>query len=131
MYGLKLVSFAVALATASQAQDFDLPLPDQPALVLPKPHPTTAGCTVTIYELPKFNIGPTKTVWTKTATATDPVECGLCDHVTTAWFPDGPGPVAHFTTTITEAMPTTVTTYTCEPSGSVGPIPTPTAPMKA
>ncbi|KAG6016241.1 hypothetical protein E4U54_001912 [Claviceps lovelessii] len=106
MHSLKYMALVAAMAMTGHAGDFiDFHLPTQPV--------QTAGCTLTMWELPQFNLGPTRTVYTTTTTATDAVDCGICTAVTTALFPDGPGPVAHFTTTVTEPYPTTVTDYKC------------------
>ncbi|KAG5999437.1 hypothetical protein E4U21_006817 [Claviceps maximensis] len=119
MYGLKFIGVAVAMAGAVAAEDqrVDVHVPTAPNDIFKQPRQTN-GCTLTLWEFPPFVFGPTRTVYTTTATTTSSVDCGLCKAVVTSDFPDGPGPVVFFSTTITEATPTTVTDFACETSTS-------------
>ncbi|KAG6176718.1 hypothetical protein E4U25_007403 [Claviceps purpurea] len=104
----------------------DLQPGDGDFIKLPWPPATkTLGCTTTLYELPPFIWGPTRTIWTTTTTSTESINCGPCTAVTTAIIPDGPGPVVHFNTTITEKRPSPATAFACKTSdGHVATIPT-------
>jgi hypothetical protein len=70
-------------------------------------------CTTTAMRVPTFTWGPTETVWTSTATATQEVDCNGCDAVQVSYFPFGPGPVVFFTTTVTAATASTTTELVC------------------
>ncbi|KAG5950828.1 hypothetical protein E4U53_004326 [Claviceps sorghi] len=120
MFGAKLIGLVAAVAVAVVADEghkgervISLPGPFRPDPLF-KQGPQTKGCTYTVYTAHPWNLGPTRTLYTTTTTTTDGVNCGVCDHVTAKPFPDGPGPVAHFTTTIVAATPTTVEAFTCE-----------------
>ncbi|KAG5923770.1 hypothetical protein E4U42_004836 [Claviceps africana] len=113
MFGAKLIGFAAAVAVGVAADKDHLVVHPEDIVQIFKQGPTTAGCTHTVFTNHPFNIGPTKTEYTKTFTTTDGVNCGPCHKVVATPFPDGPGPVAIFTTTITAATPTTVSSFYC------------------
>ncbi|KAM3504422.1 hypothetical protein MY10362_003583 [Beauveria mimosiformis] len=71
------------------------------------------SCTTTMMQAPHYTFGPTSTVWTETATATQEVDCGGCDAVATSEMYFGPGPVVIYSTTVTAATPWTTTEWVC------------------
>ncbi|PQK16246.1 hypothetical protein BB8028_0006g05670 [Beauveria bassiana] len=71
------------------------------------------SCTTTVFHAAQYTFGPTQTVWTETATATQEVDCHGCDAIETSYLNFGPGPVVFFTTTVTAATPSTTTEMVC------------------
>ncbi|KAG6064504.1 hypothetical protein E4U32_000205 [Claviceps aff. humidiphila group G2b] len=123
MYAANIIGLALAIAAqqpgavAQPADPVHLQSGDGDFIKFPWPPATkTLGCTTTLYELPPFIWGPTRTIWTTTTTSTESINCGPCTAVTTAIIPDGPGPVVHFNTTITEKKPSLATAYACATS---------------
>ncbi|KAG6054426.1 hypothetical protein E4U17_003795 [Claviceps sp. LM77 group G4] len=123
MYAANIIGLALAIAmqqpgaVARPADPVDVQPVDGDFIKLPWPPATqTLGCTTTLYTFPPFIWGPTRTIWTTTTTSTDYIECGPCTAVTTSVVPDGPGPVVHFNTTITEKKPSPATAFACATS---------------
>ncbi|KAK5993969.1 hypothetical protein PT974_07407 [Cladobotryum mycophilum] len=75
----------------------------------------TEHCTTTIESFAAFTHGPTRTIWTTTATSTSLVDCHGCDTLATSYAHFGPGPVVMFSTTITVAEPSITTVFQCGP----------------
>ncbi|KAG6042259.1 hypothetical protein E4U41_000003 [Claviceps citrina] len=132
MYVSKAIALAATMALAVHADLDPQPAVESPVTAVPDentmqmtdegdilftlpPMPTkTHGCTTTLWEVLPFVFGPTETVWTKTVTTTKSIDCGPCTAVVTSIFHDGPGPVVHFTTTITETQPSLTTAFACK-----------------
>ena len=71
-------------------------------------------CTNTVFHgPPAFHMGPTKTVYTTTATATVSVDCGECSALSVKMIPGALGPVTHFTTTVTAEEPYITSVFVC------------------
>ncbi|PQE03785.1 hypothetical protein CJF30_00006487 [Rutstroemia sp. NJR-2017a BBW] len=71
-------------------------------------------CTTTLNQFKTFNLGPTKTIYPKTVTVTDSVDCAGCS--LTVKNLGGVGPVVKFTTTVYAPGPTTTTVFACSTS---------------
>ncbi|KAM0465063.1 hypothetical protein ACHAPV_002058 [Trichoderma viride] len=79
-------------------------------------------CTARVLQVPKLNIGPTRTIFTTTTTTDRIVNCGTCTNNSPIPIPLGVPPVAVFKTTITAVEPYTETELVCgtpSPSSSV------------
>ncbi|RFU76808.1 hypothetical protein TARUN_5394 [Trichoderma arundinaceum] len=71
------------------------------------------NCTARVLQVPKINLGPTRTVFTTTKTTSRVVNCGTCTNASPVPIPLGVPPVAIFTTTITAKEPFTETELVC------------------
>lgn len=70
-------------------------------------------CTARVLEVPKLNIGPTRTIFTTTTTTDRIVNCGTCTNNSPIPIPLGVPPVAVFKTTVTAVEPYTTTELVC------------------
>ncbi|EHK49102.1 uncharacterized protein TrAtP1_000303 [Trichoderma atroviride] len=70
-------------------------------------------CTARVLQVPKLNIGPTRTIFTTTTTTDRIVNCGTCTNNSPIPIPLGVPPVAVFKTTITAVEPYTETELVC------------------
>jgi hypothetical protein len=70
-------------------------------------------CTARVLQVPKINIGPTRTIFTTTTTTDRIVNCGTCTNNSPIPIPLGVPPVAVFKTTITAVEPYTETELVC------------------
>ncbi|PHH80032.1 hypothetical protein CDD82_2016 [Ophiocordyceps australis] len=104
---------AVALAGLVSAQA--IPGDDGYPIVLTNANapPTATQCTTVLPLFPHITMGPTRTVWTSTATHTQSIDCAGCSKLTISYLPLGVPPVAIFKTTVTAATPTTTTVLAC------------------
>ncbi|KAK6541088.1 hypothetical protein TWF694_008464 [Orbilia ellipsospora] len=90
------------------------------ALALPAATTTTTAaaapsqCTTTLRIFPTMNLSPTSTVYKKTITVNEFVQCSGCSLAVSTQFL-GVGPVVFHTTTITVPKSTT-TAYKCIPT---------------
>ncbi|QPH04694.1 hypothetical protein C2857_001904 [Epichloe festucae Fl1] len=108
MYAGQLIGFAMAMASAANAN------PDAQTYNAGDEHEASPpGCTKTIFGIPPWTAGPTRTIWTTTTTSTKYVDCGGCTAVARSYLPLGPGPVLLFTTTVTAAEPKTTSVLAC------------------
>ncbi|KAL7795157.1 hypothetical protein V8C37DRAFT_45459 [Trichoderma ceciliae] len=71
------------------------------------------NCTARVFQVPKINLGPTRTVFTTTTTASRIVDCGTCTNASPIPIPLGVPPVAIFKTTVTAKEPYTETELVC------------------
>lgn len=92
-------------------QDVDAPPEATPA-------PSTSGCTKQLFHAQAFTWGPVRTIWTSTATVTRKVNCGPCTALQLNYFPQGPGPVVFFPTTVTATTASTTTIPVCGATGT-------------
>ncbi|GAB0133427.1 hypothetical protein EsDP_00001837 [Epichloe bromicola] len=108
MYAGQLIGFAMAMTSAANANPD--PQTDKAGdEVIASP----PGCTKTIFGIPPWTAGLTRTIWTTTTTSTKYVDCGGCTAVAESYFPYGPGPVLLFTTAVTAAEPKTTSVLAC------------------
>ncbi|OAA70391.1 hypothetical protein ISF_02365 [Cordyceps fumosorosea ARSEF 2679] len=70
-------------------------------------------CTHTVNTWQAYTYGPTSTVWTETATATQTVDCQGCESAQYSELYFGPGPVVMFTATVTAETASTTTVLAC------------------
>ncbi|PNP39025.1 hypothetical protein TGAMA5MH_09251 [Trichoderma gamsii] len=70
-------------------------------------------CTARVLQVPKLNIGPTRTIFTTTTTTDRIVNCGICTNNSPTPIPLGVPPVAVFKTTVTAVEPYTETELVC------------------
>ncbi|KAM0486175.1 hypothetical protein ACHAPX_000877 [Trichoderma viride] len=70
-------------------------------------------CTARVLQVPKLNIGPTRTIFTTTVTTDRIVNCGTCTNNSPTPIPLGVPPVAVFKTTVTAVEPYTETELVC------------------
>lgn len=70
-------------------------------------------CPKVVVRAPVWTWGPTRTVWTTTATATQIIDCGGCDQLTISDLFLGHGPVVFFTATTTATEPSITTELKC------------------
>ncbi|KAL6910296.1 hypothetical protein GGI43DRAFT_6782 [Trichoderma evansii] len=70
-------------------------------------------CTARVLQVPKLNIGPTRTIFTTTTTTDRIVNCGTCTNNSPIPIPLGVPPVAVFKTTVTAVEPYTETELVC------------------
>ncbi|PHH63751.1 hypothetical protein CDD81_5516 [Ophiocordyceps australis] len=105
---------AVALAGLASAQAIPSDDDVYPIVLTNTNVPATATqCTTVLPLFPHITLGPTRTVWTSTATATQSLDCAGCSKLTISYLPLGVPPVAIFHTTVTAAEPTTTTVLAC------------------
>jgi hypothetical protein len=71
------------------------------------------NCTARVFQVPKINLGPTRTIFTTTTTASRIVNCGTCTNASPIPIPLGVPPVAIFKTTVTATEPFTATELVC------------------
>lgn len=71
------------------------------------------NCTARVLQVPKLNIGPTRTIFTTTTTTDRIVNCGTCTNNSPIPIPLGVPPVAVFKTTVTAVEPYTETELVC------------------
>ncbi|KAM0257866.1 hypothetical protein ACHAQJ_004170 [Trichoderma viride] len=71
------------------------------------------NCTARVLQVPKLNLGPTRTIFTTTTTASRIVNCGTCTNASPVPIPLGVPPVAIFHTTVTATEPFTATELVC------------------
>ncbi|QSZ30318.1 hypothetical protein DSL72_004840 [Monilinia vaccinii-corymbosi] len=76
---------------------------------------TNIPCTSTLSRFEQFVLGPTKTIFPSTVTATSSVDCAGCDSLRIRYI-GGVGPVVSFTTTVETDVPTTTTAFVCSPT---------------
>lgn len=108
MYAGQLIGLAMAMASPASAN------PDPQTDKAGDEHEASPpGCTKTIFGIPPWTTGPTRTIWTTTTTSTKYVDCGGCTAVAKSFLPLGPGPVLLFTTTVTAAEPRTTSVLAC------------------
>ncbi|KAL9489581.1 hypothetical protein ACSS6W_001858 [Trichoderma asperelloides] len=70
-------------------------------------------CTARVLQVPKLNIGPTRTIFTTTTTTDRIIDCGPCTNNSPIPIPLGVPPVAIFKTTVTAVEPYTETELVC------------------
>ncbi|KAI9163804.1 hypothetical protein HJFPF1_05431 [Paramyrothecium foliicola] len=103
-----------------------------PALPIVKRGRNKAACTRLLLEPPALTWGPTRTVWTKTDTYTETVECSGCPNLVHSILPLGVPPVVIFNATTTVDTASTTTVFECGETSrgpsiqSTGTLPEPT-----
>ncbi|KFH43544.1 hypothetical protein ACRE_056930 [Hapsidospora chrysogenum ATCC 11550] len=70
-------------------------------------------CPTVKFVNPVLTFGPTRTVYTATATTTETLDCGPCTALKASTLALGLGPLVSFSTTITAAQPSYTTEYVC------------------
>ncbi|KAL7923075.1 hypothetical protein ACQKWADRAFT_66410 [Trichoderma austrokoningii] len=78
-------------------------------------------CTARVLQVPKLNIGPTRTIFTTTTTTDRIVNCGTCTNHSPIPIPLGVPPVAVFSATVTAVEPYTETELVCGTSTTTSP----------
>lgn len=79
---------------------------DPQSLVISEP------CTTTIFRGEEWELGPTRTAYAWTETATAYANCGGCEFIVERNL-NGIGPVVYYTATYNDPTPTTTTDYLC------------------
>ncbi|KND91651.1 hypothetical protein TOPH_03687 [Tolypocladium ophioglossoides CBS 100239] len=112
-------------ANAERGQDF--------AVVLDNDHAGASAsasasgeCTKLILKAPDWTWGPTKTLWTTTATSTRIIDCGGCDKYTMSYLFFGVPPVVIFDATTTATGPSITIEVKCgHPTATITSTPAP------
>jgi len=107
---------AIPSTTATSGTILAPIIPSPPRMVKKEPQSIGFGdgtpCTTTIFKGDDWNIGPTRTLYAWTTTATAYADCGGCEFIVERSL-QGIGPAVVFSVTYNNPEPTTTTNYLC------------------